>query len=149
MKKLYILIPIIIVGIIAVTLVVLNFQNKLDKLIDDENVQVDTLINIYKDIIEKNSEKNIILDESALKNMVTRENFKEENILKLKNVENKSESSEDTYLLQMSYSKHFVTVTIISNDGKERSTGKYKLYIKDKKVEFELKEQTDLFNRYY
>lgn len=154
-KTIHILIPTIIVGIIAVTLVLLNTQNRLDKIFEDENVQVNTLINIYKDVIEKNvleidKEANIILGESALKNIVTGENFKDENIIKIKNVEKNDKNSEIMYTLyKSSYSKNFIIITVESSDGEDRRTVKYKLYVKDGNVEFELKESTRLFNNNY
>lgn len=154
-KTIHILIPTIIVGIITVTLILLNTQNKLDKILEDENVQVNTLIKIYKDVIEKNvleidKEANIILDESTLKNIVTGENFTDENIIKIKSVERNDKNSEITYTLyKSSYSKNFTIITVVSSDGEDRRTVKYKFYVKDGNVEFELKESTRLFNRYY
>lgn len=143
---------ILIIILIAICVIIFGLwivfkSNSIDKLIEDENVQVDTLINIYKDVVERNKEANIILGESALKNIITKENFTDENTLKIKSVEKNSAEFNVTCSLYKSYSKskHVVTVTVIGDDGKTRNTEEYKLYVKDGKVEVEHKGGTMMF----
>jgi len=99
MKKYIFIIILLVVVIIAAIFTFSHVQNNLDKVLKDENIQVDTLIDIYKDAIERNKIDNLILGESALKNIITNKNFKDENILKIKSIEKNDADSKEIYTL--------------------------------------------------
>lgn len=150
-KYIFIIITLLVVVIIAAIFTFSHVQNNLDKVLKDENIQVDTLIDIYKDAIERNKIDNLILGESALKNIITNENFKDENILKIKSIEKNDADSKEIYTLYVSYSqsKQIVTVTTIDDDSRRKNTNEYKLYIKNGKLEVENKGGTLLFTTIY
>lgn len=150
-KYILIIITLLVVVIIAAIFTFSHVQNNLDKVLKDENIQVDTLIDIYKDAIERNKIDNLILGESALKNIITNENFKDENILKIKSIEKNDADSKEIYTLYISYSqsKQIVTVTTIDDDSRRKNTNEYKLYIKNGKLEVENKGGTLLFTTIY
>ncbi len=151
MKKYIFIIILLVVVIIAAIFTFSHVQNNLDKVLKDENIQVDTLIDIYKDAIERNKIDNLILGESALKNIITNKNFKDENILKIKSIEKNDADSKEIYTLYVSYSqsKQIVTVTTIDDDSRRKNTNEYKLYIKNGKLEVENKGGTLLFTTIY
>lgn len=150
-KYIFIIITLLVVVIIAAIFTFSHVQNNLEKVLKDENIQVDTLIDIYKDAIERNKIDNLILGESALKNIITNENFKDENILKIKSIEKNDADSKEIYTLYVSYSqsKQIVTVTTIDDDARRKNTNEYKLYIKNGKLEVENKGGTLLFTTIY
>ncbi len=137
-----ILIGLAVVIVLAILVIFSCSKNSIDKLIEDEDVQVNTLINVYRDVLDivNSDDINIVLDESSLKNIITNEKFKEENILKLKNVEKSIENSQRIYTLSVQYSKstHVLTVNITeSGIGNMKKTQKYKLDVKNGKINYQ------------
>ena len=83
---------------------------------------------------------NVVLDESALKNLLTNEEYKEENILKLKRIEKNIEDSDSIYTISMQYSKktYMLTIDITKSKGSYmKTTQKYKLEVKDGKITYQ------------
>lgn len=135
--KNYIVILVCILLVVAsILFIIFSFNTKsIDKLIEDENIQVETLNNVYKDMLSKvnTDNANIILDQSSLKNILTGEELTQENISKLKELEKNSES-EEKYILYTKYSKETYTLileVIGSGVGNTKTTQKYKLEVKD------------------
>ncbi len=141
------LIPISIIILIIIIALVLAMififgTNNYDKLIKNENVQIAVLSNIYKDVLTtiNTNDGNISLDTSALKNIITNEEFSESNSLKLKNIEKIDEDKEITYTIYTKYLEetHTISIEIIQDDiGYMKHTQEYKLYYEDGKINFE------------
>ena len=135
---------IILIIIIALVLAMIFIfgTNNYDKLIKNENVQIAVLSNIYKDVLTtiNTNDGNISLDTSALKNIITNEEFSESNSLKLKNIEKIDEDKEITYTIYTKYLEetHTISIEIIQDDiGYMKHTQEYKLYYEDGKINFE------------
>lgn len=141
------LIPISIIILIIIIALVLAMififgTNNYDKLIKNENVQIAVLSNIYKDVLTtiNTNDGNISLDTSALKNIITNEEFSESNSLKLKNIEKIDEDKKITYTIYTKYLEetHTISIEIIQDDiGYMKHTQEYKLYYEDGKINFE------------
>ena len=83
---------------------------------------------------------NIVLDETALKNILTEQRFSEENVTKLQEVEKNVEGAQSTYTLYTKYSKDTEVITIeVVGSGVDNSktTQEYKLNVKNGNVVFE------------
>ena len=82
MKKIKILIIVFIILVLAIISAFIFFkwnENRINSIITDEAKQVQALRVIYMDFLSNQKEGNIVLDESALKNIITDEFFTEEN----------------------------------------------------------------------
>ena len=82
MKKIKILIIVFIILVLAIISASIFFkwnENRINSIITDEAKQVQALRVIYMDFLSNQKEGNIVLDESALKNIITDEFFTEEN----------------------------------------------------------------------
>ena len=88
-KNIVMLIVLCVVVLLAVIAVFFVNKNSVNNCIKDEKVQVETLKEIYKDMFSNfnTQDVNIVLDETALKNILTDERFSEENVTKLREVE--------------------------------------------------------------
>ena len=131
----------VIVLLIVVAIFFVN-KNSVNNLIKDENLQVDTLSGIYTDMFNTINTENIsvVLDESALKNVLTDKSFTEENTLKLRKIERSVENSQSTYTLYVKYSKDTNTISIKiieTGIGKTKINQKYKLNVRNGKINFE------------
>ena len=141
-KNIVMLIILCVVVILAVIAVFFVNKNSVNNCIKDEKVQVETLKEIYKDMFSNlnTQDVNIVLDETALKNILTNERFSEENVTKLQEVEKNVEGAQSTYTLYTKYSKDAEVITI-EVDGSGVSYSKriqqYKLNVKNGKVNFE------------
>ena len=141
-KNIVMLIILCVVVLLAVIAVFFVNKNSVNNYIKDEKVQVETLKEIYKDMFSNlnTQDVNIVLDETALKNILTDERFSEENVTKLQEVEKNVEGAQSTYTLYIKYSKDTEVITIeVVGSGVDNSktTQEYKLNVKNGKVVFE------------
>lgn len=137
---------IILIGIIIVVVFVLLFilqvrSNNFDKIIKNENAQVDVLLELFEETLSVVNPENVnlTLDESALNNFVTHESFTEENVSKLKQIEKSIENTQIIYKLGIDYAEdtNILTINISDNEGKYSHIQNYKLNVKDGKIIYE------------
>lgn len=135
MKNIKIIMPIILIIIIlAIILTYIGIEvnkQKINNIIEDEAKQVQTLKAIYKDFL-KNCDGNILLDKSTLKNIITGNNFSEENKNILKQIETNLGNSHFTYTLYINYNinTRVLKLTLEGTDTSIFSTS-YKLNVKN------------------
>ncbi len=132
----------LIIFITLISVVISSFnKNNINRLLKDENIQADILFDIYNDMLNEFSTDNlnIVLDQSAIKNILTNEEYRKENVLKLKRIEKNIEDSNRTYTISINYSKKTSTlmITITENGGSYmKANQKYKLYVKKGKINY-------------
>ena len=118
-------------------LLIFNLNKKV--LLDNEN-QVELLSEMYKDfVLDINiNEYNISLDDSAIKNLITKEYFDESSIDILKQVETSYSDSKSDYILSLKYdyNKKIIELTL-KNDSGNMIRQKYILKIKYGKINYE------------
>ncbi len=118
-------------------LLIFNLNKKV--LLDNEN-QVELLSEMYKDfVLDTNiNEYNISLDDSAIKNLITKEYFDESSIDILKQVETSYSDSKSDYILSLKYdyNKKIIELTL-KNDSGNMIRQKYILKIKNGKINYE------------
>lgn len=141
-KNIVILIILCVVVLLAVIAVFFVNKNSVNNCIKDEKVQVETLKEIYKDMFSNfnTQDVNIVLDETALKNILTDERFSEENVTKLREVEKNVEGLQSTYTLYTKYSKDtgVITIEVVGSGVKNsKRIQQYKLNVKNSKLNFE------------
>ena len=140
MKKIKILIIVFIILVLAIISAFIFFkwnENRINSIITDESKQVQALRVIYTDFLSNQKEGNIVLDESALKNIITDEFFTEENQNILKLLEVNSGNNSFTYTLYAEYNP-VNSVLSLSLDGTDTSlyTKTYKLNVKDSNITY-------------
>lgn len=140
MKKIKILIIVFIILVLAIISAFIFFkwnENRINSIITDEAKQVQALRVIYTDFLSNQKEGNIVLDESALKNIITDEFFTEENQNILKLLEVNSGNNSFTYTLYAAYNP-VNRVLSLSLDGTDTSlyTKTYKLNVKDSNITY-------------
>lgn len=140
MKKIKILIIVFIILVLAIISAFIFFkwnENQINSIITDEAKQVQALRVIYTDFLSNQKEGNIVLDESALKNIITDEFFTEENQNILKLLEVNSGNNSFTYTLYAEYNP-VNRVLSLSLDGTDTSlyTKTYKLNVKDSNITY-------------
>ena len=95
---------------------------------------------MYKDfVLDTNiNEYNISLDDSAIKNLITKEYFDESSIDILKQVETSYSDSKSDYILSLKYdyNKKIIELTL-KNDSGNMIRQKYILKIKNGKINYE------------
>ena len=135
-KIIFTIIVILMIAIIAY-LLIFNLNKKV--LLDNEN-QVELLSEMYKDfVLDINiNEYNISLDDSAIKNLITKEYFDESSIDILKQVETSYSDSKSDYILSLKYdyNKKIIELTL-KNDSGNMIRQKYILKIKYGKINYE------------
>ena len=141
-KNIVMLIVLCVVVLLAVIAVFFVNKNSVNNCIKDEKVQVETLKEIYKDMFSNfnTQDVNIVLDETALKNILTDERFSEENVTKLQEVEKNVEGLQSTYTLYTKYSKDtgVITIEVVGSGVKNsKRIQQYKLNVKNSKLNFE------------
>ena len=141
-KNIVMLIVLCVVVLLAVISVFFVNKNSVNNCIKDEKVQVETLKEIYKDMFSNlnTQDVNIVLDETALKNILTDERFSEENVTKLREVEKNVEGLQSTYTLYTKYSKdtEVITIEVVGSGVKNsKRIQQYKLNVKNSKLNFE------------
>ncbi len=118
-------------------LLIFNLNKKV--LLDNKN-QVELLSEMYKDfVLDINiNEYNISLDDSAIKNLITKEYFDESSIDVLKQVETSYSDSKSDYILSLKYdyNKKIIELTL-KNDSGNMIRQKYILKIKNGKINYE------------
>lgn len=118
-------------------LLIFNLNKKV--LLDNKN-QVELLSEMYKDfVLDINiNEYNISLDDSAIKNLITKEYFDESSIDVLKQVETSYSDSKSNYILSLKYdyNKKIIELTL-KNDSGNMIRQKYILKIKNGKINYE------------
>ena len=140
MKNIKIIMPIILIIIIlAIILTYIGIEvnkQKINNIIEDEAKQVQTLKAIYKDFL-KNCDGNILLDKSTLKNIITGNNFSEENKNILKQIETNLGNSHFTYTLYINYNTNtrVLKLTLEGTDTSIFSTS-YKLNFKNSNITY-------------
>lgn len=140
MKNIKIIMPIILIIIIlAIILTYIGIEvnkQKINNIIEDEAKQVQTLKAIYKDFL-KNCDGNILLDKSTLKNIITGNNFSEENKNILKQIETNLGNSHFTYTLYINYNTNtrVLKLTLEGTDTSIFSTS-YKLNVKNSNITY-------------
>lgn len=141
-KNIVMLIVLCVVVLLAVIAVFFVNKNSINNCIKDEKVQVETLKEIYKDMFSNlnTQDVNIVLDETALKNILTDERISEENVTKLQEVEKNVEGAQSTYTLYTKYSKDTEVIAIEVNGSGVKNSKRiqqYKLNVKNSKLNFE------------
>lgn len=135
-KIIFTIIVILMIAIIAY-LLIFNLNKKV--LLDNKN-QVELLSEMYKDfVLDINiNEYNISLDDSAIKNLITKEYFDESSIDILKQVETSYSDSKSNYILSLKYdyNKKIIELTL-KNDSGNMIRQKYILKIKNGKINYE------------
>ena len=140
MKNIKIIMPIILIIIIlAIILTYIGIEvnkQKINNIIEDEAKQVQTLKAIYKDFL-KNCDGNILLDKSTLKNIITGNNFSEENKNIIKQIETNLGNSHFTYTLYINYNinTRVLKLTLEGTDTSIFSTS-YKLNVKNSNITY-------------
>lgn len=118
-------------------LLIFNLNKKV--LLDNKN-QVELLSEMYKDfVLDINiNEYSISLDDSAIKNLITKEYFDESSIDILKQVETSYSDSKSNYILSLKYdyNKKIIELTL-KNDSGNMIRQKYILKIKNGKINYE------------
>ena len=118
-------------------LLIFNLNKKV--LLDNKN-QFELLSAMYKDfVLDINiNEYNISLDDSAIKNLITKEYFDESSIDVLKQVETSYSDSKSNYILSLKYdyNKKIIELTL-KNDSGNMIRQKYILKIKNGKINYE------------
>lgn len=118
-------------------LLIFNLNKKV--LLDNKN-QFELLSEMYKDfVLDINiNEYNISLDDSAIKNLITKEYFDESSIDILKQVETSYSDSKSNYILSLKYdyNKKIIELTL-KNDSGNMIRQKYILKIKNGKINYE------------
>lgn len=124
---------------IAIVAYLLIFNSNKKVLLDNKN-QVELLSEMYKDfVLDINiNEYNISLDDSAIKNLITKEYFDESSIDVLKQVETSYSDSKSDYILSLKYdyNKKIIELTL-KNDSGNMIRQKYILKIKNGKINYE------------
>ena len=139
-KKILIFLIVFFVLIIVFTMGYF-FINK--KIFKNEENHIIILERIYKDFMSHYEEyKDIVkLDESTLKNFITKQDFKEDNVKKLKSIEGTENNSNKEVVLSSKYNPNNNVLTIeleVKIEGRlvEAVMSEYKLYIKNLKINF-------------
>ena len=124
---------------IAIVAYLLIFNSNKKVLLDNKH-QVELLSEMYKDfVLDINiNEYNISLDDSAIKNLITKEYFDESSIDILKQVETSYSDSKSNYILSLKYdyNKKIIELTL-KNDSGNMIRQKYILKIKNGKINYE------------
>ena len=119
MKK-KIIFTIIVILMISIVAYLLIFNSNKKVLLDNKN-QVELLSEMYKDfVLDINiNEYNISLDDSAIKNLITKEYFDESSIDILKQVETSYSDSKSNYILSLKYdyNKKIIELTLKNDSG--------------------------------
>ena len=118
-----------ILVIISVTVYFIMYNHN-NNILKQEEKQVEVLKEIYEEFVLDLTNSTVLLDESALQNIITKESFNDENIKRLKEVEVICENPESIYKLDVKYSvKNNILILTLSEDNGNFITQKYKLVL--------------------
>lgn len=142
MKKYMILICLIIIFVVTNIIgIKIYSQYHKEKILKDENRQVEVLKNIIEDFKTAfNFENdNIYLDETCFKNLINDIEYSLENIKILKQGEQINNEYEFLYTMYFKYNlkEDILTITLKDNKAKRIYLQRYKLDVKDKEIIFE------------
>jgi Na+-transporting NADH:ubiquinone oxidoreductase subunit NqrC len=120
----FLIISILILGILLFNL----YTNKKEKILLDNNNQIKLLCEIYDNFL-KYYNTNIVLDESALRNFITNEEFDAEGKELLKKFEKHSEDSSGNYIMSVKYnsSNKVLTTTLFDYNTNKKFSVRYTL----------------------
>ena len=135
----------IIISIIAIVLIIIgvyfyNIHNN-QKILENENNQVEVLKGVYEDLINSFGFENsyVILNENCFKNIITDVEFSDENKQKLKQVEIINDTYDFKYEIFAKYNKENSSLSLeIKEIDNNLMTGtqKYKLYVENGAIQF-------------
>lgn len=135
----------IIIAIIAIVLIIIgvyfyNIHNN-QKILENENNQVEVLKGVYEDLINSFGFENsyVILNENCFKNIITDVEFSDENKQKLKQVEIINDTYDFKYEIFAKYNKENSSLSLeIKEIDNNLMTGtqKYKLYVENGAIQF-------------
>lgn len=137
MKKIIIVFITILIVFFLMILLIFNSNKKV--FINNQN-QVEVLSKMYTEFIFESSIKNsnILLDDSTIKNIVTKEYFDDSSIFKLRNIEINRADSESNYILSLKYnSEKKIVELVLSDNFGNMVKQKYILKIKNGKINYE------------
>lgn len=140
MKKGY-----IIAGIILVVIAIITGETiRNNSILKDDEKQADMLLELYRDMIVRPivQDSTIVLDNSALKNFITKKDLSPEAKNTVKYVEQEYISGFYTYELSTEYKGKVLTVTLKGND-EMTYIQKYKLSVKNGEITFSRKGLTE------
>lgn len=113
-KTIFLIICSILVILIALFIIFSTlYINRLDKVVTDDDKQVEALCQIYEYFLKEYDDCNIVLDESAFRNFKTNEKFNDENIEKLKQYEKTIPDSQKSYTLFVSGSPYVNIINLM------------------------------------
>lgn len=143
MKKVIIIcvVSFIIIAII-VTAVFIVVHNRTNKILCDNQNQVDALSKMYEEFINDSintDESNVELSNSTLRNFVTKKAFEDEQIEKLKEVERNFENAQNDYVLTLKYNSRdkIIILNISSKSNAHIVEQEYLLKVQNGKIEYE------------
>ncbi len=126
----------ILVIILIVSKMYINRRN--EEIMSSEGNQIIVLNKLYREFLSNSIDKSdvtIILNDSALRNIVTKQPFSEENINKLKEIEIQSENPSNIYTLYAKIGGKFIELTLI-DENNTIEVQKYELYINNGNIEY-------------
>ncbi|MBQ8380170.1 MAG: hypothetical protein IJX34_05060 [Clostridia bacterium] len=140
MKK-YIILTCIIIIVLVISIVSLRNYMQYNKILSDENKQVDVLKDIIGDFKNAFSleNMNIYLDESSLKNLIDNVKYTDNNIEKLRTCEVINDNNSLEYIMYFKYApkENILTITLKEKQSERMYLQRYKLDVKDNKITFE------------
>ncbi len=135
-----ILVVILVLVIVAIILIVsriyIKFRN--GEIMSSEEKQIIVLDKLYREFLSNSIDKadvTITLNDSALRNIVTKQSFSKENINKLIEIEIQSENPSNIYTLYAKIGGKFIELTLIDESG-TIEVQKYELYISNGNIEY-------------
>jgi hypothetical protein len=141
MKKILLtILTILIVFILIILLIIFLLFNSNKKIYLNDQNQVEVLNKMYTEFIleENNENSNIILDDSAIKNIITKEYFDDSSIFKLRSLETNCDNPESNYILSLKYNskKRIIELTLSDTYG-NKVKQEYILKIQNGKINYE------------
>ncbi len=108
------------------------------KILENEDSQVETLYNIYRDFLGSNN-NNLKLDNTCFLNLVTGNELTNEHKEKLKSLEISNDDSDFSYTLYSDFNSNhnILTLTLIRTDNYEKRLQKYRLFFKNNQLKYE------------
>lgn len=102
-----------------------------NNILSNEDKQIEVLTKIYKDFLMYFPDRNIVLDDSTLKNFITSQDYSEESQNLLKPFESINTDSSVIYTLSIKYNDSNKLLTVyLSENGNIIHSRNYQLYVK-------------------
>ena len=139
MKKYIIL---VILAVLVIGAIVFFYYNKKEVLKSDKK-QVEVLESVYKDFLKNkmSNDYEVTLDDSCLKNIITKNDFSDEDKEILWKIESNDEnSSYFSYVLYSIFDSEnlVLTLNLRRSDGNQENTQRYKLHVSGGKIKYEI-----------